>query len=1059
MENNESFIMRWSRFFITRYRISILIMIAILIAGLWGATNNQRQDFPPIPVNIAFVTATYPGASPADVEKDVIAPIEQEALNIDTVESVRSTAQNSFGTVQATLSDTSKLDETVATLSEEINKLGLPSEVETTVRTFEAAGPAIALGLVGEGKDTEELLGYAEDIKLEIESSSNEIDYIEISPSNEFEVKISLDADALARIQLSYDAVKQLIQSQIVTLPGGSVVNDDGIKNTITVAAPVQDLDELKSISLGRINLEDVAEITRAPKNSDTVHYVGYVKDGQAFAKESVYLMVYKKTDGDIININNSVEEKINEIKEASLIPADVDLVVGYTIAPYVESQLDSLLNNGYLGLILILIVLLFFINLRTAVVVALAIPIVFLIALFAMYILGYSLNILTLFAMILTLGILVDNAIVIAEGMVHELEKGASRLRAALTSVKKLGPAVLTATLTTIVVFIPFANLGGIMGDFLKFIPYTIIIIIASSYFVAVTIMPLIGRWLLKEETYDARRAKKLKSWQKMLILPAIVHYGQNVIDRITISYSKLMEKIYSRHIYKVIVIFVVTVLIGVSFGYFAPRLEFEQFPSKDGETIQVDFTFPAGLPLAEKKALYQDVQEQVIDIPYFETFYTFGDTIFATYTEPQLRTDDTTIFELNDQLEEKLKPIREELSEEFAIKTQATSFGPPISEYDIIIEFTGNDPAALSTAREDLEEFLAEEGDIDKIFDEYEDSLVTSIDVEFDDAKLNSNGVNALAAAGTVNAVFSQQAIGSLAVEQDGSSDDIILNFDSDSTDSIQDLRGLTIPSATRGFVSLEDVASIQEVSSSISTKRLDGRKVATINIAVKDGGDINGINQRIKDYLDEDKLVEYGLPKDGVVYGGEFAEFESDYSNLQIVFILAVIAVYIILVWQFYSYFQPALILFAVPLALIGVFPGLWLINSSLNMVSGLGVIALVGIVVNDAIVFIAAFNRYKTEYPEENISQRLVRTGRSRFKPIFSTSITTIGGILPLTIYDPFWTGLGTAIIAGLIFSTMGTLIAIPTLYSFLHSMGNFLKKKLSFRRQPEIENSI
>lgn len=245
------------------------------------------------------------------------------------------------------------------------------------------------------------------------------------------------------------------------------------------------------------------------------------------------------------------------------------------------------------------------------------------------------------------------------------------------------------------------------------------------------------------------------------------------------------------------------------------------------------------------------------------------------------------------------------------------------------------------------------------------------------------------------------------------------------------------------------LSDVSDITQVEKPNSIKRLENKRVATVSVELKENADQAALDAEIKDYLTEDKLVALGLEKDGVTYGGEFSAFESDYSSLQIVFLLAMLAVYLILVYQFNSYFQPALIMFAVPLALIGVFPGLLLIGSSLNMISGLGVIALVGIVVNDAIVFISTFNRYKEEHPDDNMYQRLVRTGYTRFKPIFSTSITTIGGILPLTLTDPFWTGLGTSVISGLIFSTIGTLIAIPVLYSIFCSVRyKFSRKKES-----------
>ncbi len=1031
----EFFIIRWSKFFITRYRISILVMLAIVIAGMWGVSNNQRQDFPTIGLNFVIVSAVYPGASPADIEQEIIIPIEQTANSYDEVDYARSNSQSNYGSIEVFLKEAGDAEKIVTKLGDDISKLGLPSDAEVDVFTIDATGPSVAFGIIGlEGQGTTELLQYANDVKTRLESASSELKYIELIPTDEYEITIVLNADEMAKRKLTYDLVKGAIQSQIVSLPGGTVQTSEGKKESITIHAPVQSFDSIKSIPLGAVTLQDIAEVTRVPKNNDASVFIGYVKDGEPKSQESVYLMAYKNDDGDIITMSEDLHAEVDDIKAAGILPDNVDIVTGYNTAPFIDDQINSLLNNGYIGLIVILIVLLFFINLRASIVVALVIPMVFLIALFVLAALGYTLNILTLFALILTLGILVDNAIVITEGMMHEIEKGESKKSAALISIKKLGPAVTAATLTTVVVFIPFASIGGIMGDFLKYIPYTIIIVIVASYLVAMSITPLLGRWILKKETYDERRAKKIKSWEKYLVIPAIVHYGQNIIDGLAQLYKRLMKKIFTKLSYKLLVVIIITALFGLSFGFFAPQLDFEQMPTKDGDTMQVQISFPAGTTTADKNEVFTKVQDELITLPYFENYFAFQNVVFGTFTAAKFRDDKMTIFEIEDQYNQKLDVIRQDIPDDIEITAQSTSYGPPTDQFDIVVNLLGTNDEALINAANDLEQFLLDKEGISEIINGPRESLVPSIDVNLNQEELQKRGVNSIAAAGTINAIFAPQNIGSIVLNEDGTSDDIALAFSDTSTDSVDDLRNLTVPSANRGLVKLADIAEIKQVDNPISIRRLENKRVATVSVGLDEGVNSAILDQEIKDYLTEEKLIALGLPKDGVTYGGEFSTFESDYSKLQIVFLLAILAVYLILVWQFYSYMQPALIIFAIPLALIGVFPGLLLVGSSLNMISGLGVIALVGVVVNDAIVFISTYNRYKEEFPNDPMNKILVRTGYQRFKPIFSTSITTIGGIIPLTIADPFWTGLGTAIIAGLIFSTIGTLIAIPVLYS-------------------------
>ncbi|MFC1663364.1 efflux RND transporter permease subunit [Patescibacteria group bacterium] len=1047
MENKKSFLVNWSKFFIDRFRVTILILIAVLLAGMWGVANNQRQDFPTIPINFVFVSAVYPGASGEDIEQEVIVPIEQVMRDIDGVAGIRSSAQSNFGQVTAELEDANKTETAAAEISDQLGKIGLPSDVETDIIVPDASGPAIAVGIVGEnGQGSNDLLTYAAPIKIRLESSSPEIEKVEVFPENVFHIEIHLDAAKLVSRGLSYEQIRSTLQSQIASLPGGSVKNSDGRNQSITINAPATSIAEIESIPLGTATLIDVADIHRHPVDSESLHYAGFVRDGQAFSKESVYLLIYKRDDGDVIRISAAVQEAIDEMKSDSILPDDINIEVLYDTSPYIVDQIDSLLTNGYIGLVLILIVLLFFINFRMALLVAIMIPLVFLITLFTLNILEFSLNILTLFAMILTLGILVDNAIVISEGMVHELERGRKRREAALIAIKKFGPAITAATLTTIVVFIPFAMIPGIIGDFMKFIPFTIIIMLVASYFVAISITPLMGRWILREQTYEERRAAKVRNWERALILPAIVHYGQNLIDYINRGYVKLMRRIYKSRWAQATVIGITAVLIGVSVGFFAPRLVFEQFPTDDGATMSVNFTFPAGTPFEEQKEAYEKTQNEIITLPYFQNFYSFGNTLYITFSEPANRTDGTTIFEIEDKFNQQLTKVREQISEDITIKPVATTYGPPESEYDIVVEFRGAESDKLVLAADDLEKFLIDKEVVSKIENGPRDNLVQAVDVQLDQDKLAANNVAALAAAGTINAIFSPQNIGSITVRDDGITDDVLLVFTEESTDTVDDLNSLVVPSLTGQPIRLDKVANINEVKKPISIGRLDSRRVATVNVALSDSAEQANIQTEIEEYLSEDKLKELGLESDGVSYGGIFASFQADFTNLQIVFVLAMILVYLILVNQFNSYIQPGLILFAVPLALIGVFPGLYVIGSSLNMISGLGIIALVGVVVNDAIVFIDTFNRYRKEFPDESLGEILARTGQTRFKPIFSTSITTMGGILPLTLVDPFWRGLGTSIISGLIFSTVGTLIAIPVLYHVWKGLGNRLKRK-------------
>lgn len=1057
---------KWTKFFIDKYKVSILLLIAIALAGIWGISNVQRQDFPAIESNYVVVKTTYIGASASDVEKDVLIPVEQVINNMDNVKNVRSTAFDNGGSIVVERDTADQNSEAANKMNEEIANISLPTDATVKAEALDVAGTSMVLGVVNEGNDDEsftDLLADTEKIKSRIESSSPEIKKVEILPDNEFQVKIKLDSNKMNESSLDYNTVSNTIKSYITNIPGGSVKEEDQ-NISITIKSPVENYEDLKELKINGVKLDDFADIERAPSNVETLTFGGYKVDGETKTNDAIYLLIYKTDDGDIIRLADDVSSEIENLKNNKVLPQGVEVRTLYNLAPSIDQQIKSLIDNGVLGLVVILIVLLFFINFRTAIVVSLIIPLAFLITMFILPLIGYSLNILTLFAMILTLGILVDNAIVIAEGMAYEMHRGASKHDAGILAVKNLGPAVTAATVTTIIAFIPFSQLPGIMGDFLKYIPFTVIIMLTVSYFLAITITPLFGKWILKDadakdEFADSEKENKLHcsespiknmpKWQKYLVVPMLISWGQSLIDKLNMYYCEMMHWLLAKKTRKVVTVVITILLIGISVGYFAPKLKFEQFPSKDGTNLSVTYDFPTGTTFEEKKDVIKKVNEEIINLPYFEKFYNYGNATQIELTDPSLRSDSTTVFDIREQLISKVDEIKNDIDPDIDIIVDNVTYGPPGSEYDTVIELLSSDSQDLNNTADEMAKFLDDNGDVEEYENVLKEGMVKSVEVDLDKGKLEEYTLNPLSISQMINAMFSEAKLGSISQDNSDITDEVRIGYDNESINSMDKLKDLSIPVTTKissgptlyGYTSttqpmtikLTDVAQIKEVNKPVSISRYKSRRVVTFNVTLKDGVSVEEFQKQVEDEFDADKLKDLGLQNDALVFGGQYVEFQSDYSNLQIVFLLAAIFVFLVLVFQFNSYSQPLLIMTTIPLALIGVFPGLYMIDPSINLVSGLGIVALVGIVVNDAIVFIDTMNRFSRENPNKTTADNLVKTGFTRLKPIFSTSITTIAGILPLTIIDPFWTGLGVAIIFGLIFSTLGTLVVIPVVY--------------------------
>jgi HAE1 family hydrophobic/amphiphilic exporter-1 len=1035
----DSFIARWSQFFITRYKTTILVVLALTIAGVWGVLNNQRQDFPPIPTNFVQVQAIWPGASVQDIEQQVIVPLEEAVETVEEVGAINGNASDNAGFIVVELADASDIDGSVIDIEKAVNDTLLPTDVEVEVAGFDVVGPSLLYALTSDSLSQRELLTLASTVQERLQESSNELAGVEILPENTFAVEVKLDQDAMEDEGVTYQDVNGALQSSLSSIPGGGLEKKDGQTVAITIDPAVDSIKELKTIAVGDVELKDIASITRAPEQKETITLAGFVdENGVARSEEAVYLSIEKKDTGDVITMSEEVAAEVEAILSEEVLPGSVSLNKLYDNSESVESQISDLVSNGVLGLVLILLVLMLFINLRTGIVVALIIPMAFLATLAVLYAIGYTINILTLFALILVLGILVDNAIVIAEGIMHAIENGKTRAEAVATTMKNLGPAVTAATLTTIVVFIPFASIGGIIGEFLKFIPYTIIIMLVMSYGLAITITPVLARYILKEETKEQRTGRKLSTWQYVLILPALVYLGQKLVDGLEHVYVVFTKWIHASRIAQTVVLGGALVLIAASSAMFGSQLDVEEFPPEGAELAQVDIEFPNDTSFDEQLAVTNRVMDIVIETEHFRNYLFIEGQLWVTFQNPEDPETVVNVYDKSDEIDAAWKDVKEELAaREIYLSIGAAGVGPPTSAFDVTVDITGEGDFRGLAA--DIEQFMLEQEAADRVVNSMEENRVDSVRVALDSEKIKDEGVDSFVASAAVNSVFGQSTAGTLPSGQNGLSEDVVVSYSDSDKRTLKQLRDIVV--GVNGElppepVELRDIADVEEERTLSAVSRLDGDRVASIQATAKNEDDVESFKSAVEEYVSSEKLAEYGFDEDAVSFGGVDQDAAENFESLQLVFMLAIIAVYLILVYQFNSFLQPLTILFTIPLALIGVFPGLFVIDSSINMISGLGIIALVGIVVNDAIVFVDYYNRLKRENADWSLAEVVVATGRARFKPILSTSITTIFGILPLTINDAFWRGLGTSLITGLICSTLGTLIVFPVLLRWL-----------------------
>lgn len=1031
----DSFLKRMATFFINNYRITILIIVLAMVSGLYAVATVRRDDTPQINVPFYIISGVYPGASASDIEEQIVSPIEREIKDVANVKEITSTSSNNFGSVVIEVEADADFEVAKNEIKSAAEKVSLPENAEDL--QFSEAGfndqPFMYLGLISDGAAPEEVERDAEKYREEIEEIQG-VKKVEILGARDERVEVTLDFDAMKDNGLSADDVRQAIQGANVDFPGGQIEKEEGML-PIQVKGELQTLDDIRNIEilsqsqspLARpqvVRLDDVADVDFSYKEDEEVRVAGFRKDDTFITGRSLLLGVVKEEKADLVDTSELVTKFIDE-RDTQDYSENVHSFIGYNSADSVNQQITDLVSNGLLGSVIILVVLSFFVSPRGSVVAVLTIPMVLLITFTVFSFIGYSFNVITLFAMLITLGLLVDNAIVIVESIQHNLEKGKKRKEAVIDAVGEVGPAVFAATLTTVLVFLPLAFLPGITGQFIRYIPIVVIVSIVSSFLTAIIITPFFGKLIMKLTKAHEKRIKK-----RGIHHPFIDGFGNHVKGNI--------ESVWKR-----IVIFALTfVLLIASFSLPASgTLKSETWPAQDdADFAAISIEFPTGTKIDQKIEITQRVVEKVESAKEVNAVVplAFGGPAGGGSSATGL----TLVFDQNK--DRKAKEIVEELDsrvseDEFLVPqgvvdvtVELLAEGPPQSEFDLVIEVYGKDLDALkSAARKATEELQAFE-EVEKATNEVDENIVKKVSVELDRERLQEEGVPGFLAASTVRSIFSEVEAGDF-TGTDNETKEIVIGYSDDVQDDVDDVRKTPI-STPAGLKNLEDLASIEEIEDIQSINHLNTERFIEVNLSLKDDVFPQQFQQKISDYFTDEKLDELGVPDGRISFGGAVSQDQEEFGNLGGSFIIAIILVYIVLVAQFKSFVQPLIILFTVPLALIMVFPGLVITGNPISFFAGLGIVALVGIVVNDAIVMIDAINRYRDEGLSRN--EALAEGVKQRFKPILATSITTIAGVLPLALANPFLAALGYALVFGLISSTIFTLYVTPVIYSVL-----------------------
>lgn len=1032
-------------FFTEKFRFTLVVMFGIITMGVGSYISLPQEANPEIKVPIGIVTTVYPGATANDIEKLITDEIEEEIEGLDDLDKITSSSSEGLSAITVSFLAEADIESSIRKLKDAVDdaKPDLPDDAEdpnVTEVSFEDS-PVVTFSLVGE-YTYEEFMEMAEIVKDELESIRG-VDDVRILGERNTEIHINIDPVKMQGYAISQNQIHTALQRYHLDIPIGGIVTGK-MNYQVRLEGEFDTADEIKEIPIDNrdgqsIYIKDIAEVKETLQKETVFNRLSIAGSEP---ESTISLSVYKKTGANIIETVNRAKDHLTSI-QGNLLPTPEDglnIQITNDNSEFVKDDFDSLSQSALQTIILIFITLLFALGFKEALITSIAIPLTFLVTFTMLQITGNTLNGLTLFGLVLGLGLLVDTAIVIMEGIYENVHvKKMSPGDAALATIKTYRTPLISGTATTVAAFLPMYLMSGIVGQFFSYIPTTVTTVLISSLFISLTISPAIAARLIRSRK-EGKKRFFLMVWKDRLI-QRIHHY-----------YSRFLRYLINGR-------FTCWAIIGVAIVTFASAMmlmvkgyiKTESFPVADVNFFNISVEAPEGTRVEETDLIAQKVEKQLLGDPLIENFVSSvgggsarrtnqlssgaaSNSHTANITVNLVDKDDRELgsYEVSDKYRKKFESFTD------AKVSIAEIRGGPPQAAPIEVRIFGEDFKTAEEIAQDITTMLEEFGAY-QIEDSVE--LGTGQFVFYPKIqRLNKYGLDTATVGSTIrNAVFGREAAKIL---RDGEKIEIWVRYDWGEAEKplhINQIENIEIATPAGFQVPLKEIADVKLEPSFLSINHRDSDRITTVTA---EAADPVAIFQKL-----EERLKGYQLP-DGfnIEMGGQREDIDQSFADLRNALSLAILLIALILILQFNSFTQPLIILFSLPLSLIGVFYGFFFFQIKLGIAAFIGVVALAGIVVNDAIVLIDRINNNRKR--GMSINDAIIEAGPARLQPILITSITTALGILPLTLKDEFWLGLGSAIIFGITFSTVLTLIVMPVLYKLFESG----KERLYRRKQ-------
>ncbi|KUP39846.1 surfactin resistance protein SrfP [Bacillus halotolerans] len=1037
--------------FVLKNKFAVWLMtIIVTAAGLYAGMNMKQESIPDVNMPYLTISTTYPGATPSQVADEVTKPVEQAVQNLDGVSVVTSTSYENASSVMIEYDYEKDMDKAKTEAAEALENVSLPDDAKDPEisRYSMNSFPILTLSVSSDKDNLQELTKKVEDSLVPKLEGTEGVASVQVSGQQVEEVEFSFKEDKLKEYNLDEDTVKQVIQGSDVTTPLGLYTFGKEEKSVV-VSGDIETIKDLKNMRIPTASASSAGSSAAAAQSAQATQSaqaaaqaqqsvstdvptvklsdIATIKDvkkaesiSRTNGKDSIGINIIKANDANTVEVADSVKDELKQYKEDH---KGFEYSATLDMAEPITESVDTMLSKAIFGAIFaIVIILLFLRDIKSTLISIVSIPLSLLIALLVLQQLDITLNIMTLGAMTVAIGRVVDDSIVVIENIYRRMRLKDEPLRGkALVreATKEMFKPIMSSTIVTIAVFLPLALVGGQIGEL--FIPFalTIVFALAASLLISITLVPMLAHSLFKKSLTGAPiKAKEHKP------------------SRLAGFYKKVLNWALSHK--WITSIIAVLMLLGSLF--LVPLIGASYLPSEEEKTMQITYSPEPGETKKEAEDEAEKAEKILLDRKHVDTVqYSLGsgsplaggDSNGALF---YIKYDSDTP-DFDKEKDNVLKEIKKQ-SDRGEWKSQ--DFSSSGNNNELTYYVYGDSENDIKDTVKDIEKVMKDEKDLKNVnsglsstYDEY--TFVA------DQEKLSKLG---LTASQISKALMSETAQDPLTtVKKDGKELDVNIKTEKDEYKSVKDLENKKITSATGKEVKIGDVAKVKEGTTSDTVSKRDGKVYADVT------GEVASDNVTAVSVDVQKKIDKLDMPDNVTIdTGGVSADIADSFTKLGLAMLAAIAIVYLVLVITFGGALAPFAILFSLPFTIIGALVGLYVSGETISLNAMIGMLMLIGIVVTNAIVLIDRVIHKEAE----GLSTReaLLEAGSTRLRPILMTAIATIGALIPLALgfeggSQVISKGLGVTVIGGLISSTLLTLLIVPIVYEVL---AKFRKKK-------------